>query len=103
MSLPLAILAPAKLEPQKFKAFLLGLSAVKRDHSCLFCRQLQPEFLQPLPQYSVKSFGIVLPLEGTNKIVRVSNQTGFASTVLLHHVLEPLIQTVMQINVGQNR
>jgi hypothetical protein len=47
---PLAIFAPSKLEPQKLKAGFPCLSVpTERDEPCLGSRQLQSEFLQPLP------------------------------------------------------
>jgi len=64
----LAILSASKFEPKKFKASRLRLPAVKRNQSCLLPRQLQPEFLQPLPQHLIEPFSILLPLEGTDKI-----------------------------------
>src|SRR4029450_5487362 len=104
MRLPLPVLPPPKFKAQEVEAFLPHrLLLAERDHSRLLRRQLQPELPQPPAQCPVEACCLSFIFECADKIIRVSDQRGLPSTVLLDHMLEPQIQCIVQIHVGKYR
>src|SRR5262249_24768101 len=101
--LPLAVLAPSPLKPQKLDAgFSCESVPIARDDPCLGARQLQAEFLQPSLQHVVEAFRICLVFERADDIVGVANQTRFASTVPFDHFCKPYFKHVVQEHIGED-
>ena len=99
---PLAVLAPPKLEPQKLEAgFACESVPTERDDPCLGVRQFQSELPSPLPQHIVEALRICLVFERAHAIVRISDQTRFASTAPFNHFCKPYIEHVVQEHIGK--
>src|SRR5256712_4258478 len=77
--------------------------APKLDQASLARMQPQPVLLESLSQHRQDSLRILPILKTENEVVRVPDFIGFAPQPRLHHVLKPLIEHVVQVNVGQQR
>ena len=101
--LPLAGLAPSKRKPEKRAA---GFSCVSvptaRDDPCLGVRQCQSELPSPLPQHIVEAFRICWVFARAHEIVRIADQTRFASTGPFDHLCPPHIEPVVQEHIGKD-
>src|SRR3990170_3500101 len=98
---PLWVFPPVELEPQELKPPLVRRRlSIKRDPPRLRHRWLYPKLAQPLWQHPVEPFGIFLIFKCGYEIIRISDQARFTPALLLHHLVEPQVQHVVQVDVG---
>jgi hypothetical protein len=100
-SWPLAVLAPANLQPQNRDAGCPGESGpTARDEPGLGARPFPSERRSPWPQPVVDGFRLGVVCERAPASVCVSPQTRVASTVPFDHVCNPHIKHVVQAHLG---
>src|SRR5262249_36266458 len=75
--------------------------SAKLDEPGLLGMEREPLFGESLSQYFHHSFRILLVLKAQKEIVGETHEVRFASQARLHILLEPLIQHVVKIEVGQ--
>ena len=63
---------------------------------------LKVAFRQPLWKHPIKPFRILLIPEGADPVIRIAAQQCLAATVDLNPRVEPHIQGVVQIHIGQD-
>jgi len=63
----------------------------------------EPESLQPLTQYGKQALPGQMVLERHHGVVGMANQLASAFEPRTHHRLEPFIQHVVQVDVGEQR
>jgi hypothetical protein len=98
-----SIFSPVELKTQEVEPGLTGgLVTMKRDNPCLVRCQLQVELCQSFAKHTIEAFRIVLILKGADKIIGISYQTSFTSTVFLDDLMEPQVQDVMEVHIGQD-
>src|SRR4029453_10220499 len=73
------------------------------DQARLVRVQRQPVLREPLPQHREHLLGILPILKAEKEIVRVPDFVRFAPQSWLHHALEPLVEDVVQVDVGPQR
>src|SRR5437867_9878437 len=77
--------------------------APKLQQPCLLGVERQPILLESLPQHCQHFLGILPILKTENEVVGVPDFTRLPAQPRLHHVLEPLVEHVVQVDVGQQR
>src|SRR5205814_9824496 len=99
--LSFAVGTPTEFETQKVETGLSPAVATERHDPGLGRGEFQSEFPQTLLQLTIAALGIFFPLEAADKIVRISNQEGLASTATPEHFHEPQIERVVQVHIRQ--
>src|SRR5438093_10278964 len=98
------VLPPVELKAEKVEPGGPELvPSTKGYYPSLVWSDLKAEFPQPQLQGLVESLGISLVLERADKIICVSNEARLPFTMGLDHRLEPQIQRVVQVHIGQYR
>ena len=78
------------------------MKSAKTKHLCFARLNPEIEFLQPLWQHLVESFGILLIAEGTDPIIGIPTEDGFAFAMQLDHPVKPQVKGVVEIDIRQN-
>src|SRR5512134_1850675 len=100
MRLARLVFPPPKLKSKKVEAGTpQSPVGVERNNLRFVCGQFQVEFPQALTQHFIEALSILFFLEGTDEVVCVPNETGFAPTVWNNHFLKPLIECEVQIDI----
>lgn len=99
---PLAIPTPAKLEAQEVEGLRPVPGSRERESPSLGRGHPEAELRHPLFELTQESIRLVRPLERTHEIVGVADQARLAPTPLRHSPMEPQIQDVVQVDVGQH-
>ncbi len=81
---------------------LLG-EPTKFDEAGFVRMKRQPVFRKPLWEHIQHSLGIPFVLKADQEIVRESNQVGLPSKTRFHNMLEPHIEHVVKVDIGQER
>src|SRR3970282_2604698 len=100
---PLAIPIPAKLEAKEVEGLRPIAGSRKRESPSLGRGPPEPELRHSLFELSQESIRLVRPLERTHDIVGVADQARLAPTALRNSPMEPQVQDVVQVDVGQHR
>ena len=96
------VFAPAKLETQEVEPGLARcVRRTERNNPRFLCRQFQPELPQSLSQPFIEALGVCLFLECAHKIIRISDQARFPTTVRDDHFLKPQVECVVQVHIGE--
>jgi hypothetical protein len=100
---PLAGLAPSQRKPEQLAADFSCVSVpTERDAPCLGVRQFPSALPSPLPQLIVAAFRLCVVFERAHDIVRISDQTRFASTGPCDHLCTPPLEPVVQEHLGKD-
>src|SRR5579884_3739900 len=89
-----------RLPPARFLGFGQGLPP-KLHQPSLVRMQRQSVFLEPLLQHIEYFLGVLPILKAENEVIGKTDLIGFASQPRLHLGLEPLIEHLMKIDVGE--
>src|SRR5512140_3801238 len=93
---------PPKLKPQEVKPLIVGLSVpAKAEQFGLVRGHFQSVEREPLLEGLLKSGGFMPILEADHKVVREAEQPALASIAFLPLLRKPLVQHIVQVNVGQ--
>ena len=91
-----------RLLPARLLRLRQGLSP-ERHQSCLVRMELQTVLRKSLGQHIHDPLRILPILKAQNEVVRISNFVSFALQPGLHHSLEPFVENVVKIYIGQQR
>jgi hypothetical protein len=91
-----------RLLPARLLRLHQGLSP-ERHQSCLARMELQTILSKSLGQHIPDPLRILPILKAQNEVVRLSDFVSFALQPGLHHSLEPFVENVMKIYIGQQR
>ena len=112
MNLPFLVLPQQCVKPRKSKvcgfalspaASVLAGEAPELDQPRLVGVQRQPELAQPLGHLAPEALGIVPVLEPGNPVIGIAHDDHVALGVAPPPLLDPQIERVVQVDVGQQR
>src|SRR5882724_8415843 len=104
--LPAVMRESQKVECLRLSSSLLGIPFGKPselDQFRLAWLCLQVESFQPLLHLSQKPLGFLLILKARQIVIRVPKVVSLSFTALLESSLEPQVQRIVEINIGQQR
>ena len=96
-------------ERECFRLLLPSLPSIGRrktselNQPCLFRMNLQPELRQPILKVSQKPFGVRPVLESGDEIVGVADHNHVALRDFLSPYLDPQVEYIVKVHVGQQR
>jgi hypothetical protein len=89
--------------PRTLPAILSSRRTPKLDQSSLVRVQTELQSLHPLLQGHLRSLCVPAVLEANDEVIRVPDQDRFPDQSWLHLVFKPHVQSVVQVDVSQDR